>query len=107
MKTNKEIYFQKFGFSKRLKELLREESQSDVTTAGRVLRKKDGKLVLYHNRSEIELESQNGFGNISIGDVVKARGDYFQKEDRKKFVAREAVLVSRCINPLPCKVGEK
>lgn len=104
MKVNLDHYPSNPEFSKRLEDLLAGESQIDVTTAGRVLRRTDGSLVLYHNGSEIKLETQNGLDNLSIGDVVKVRGDYVQTGNQRRFVAREATLYSKCINPLPDEV---
>jgi len=104
MKVNLDNYPPNPEFSKRLEDLLAGESQLDVTTAGRILRRTDGSLVLYHNGSEMGLETQNGLGNLSIGDVVKVRGDYIQADNQKRFVARKITLCSKCINPLPDEV---
>ena len=99
-----ENYLLNVKVSKRLEDLLTGESQLDATTVGRVLRRADGSLVLYHNGSEIKLEINNRLGNLSIGDVVQVKGDYVKTSDQRKFVATEARLYSKCINPFPDKV---
>ena len=104
MEVNLDHYPSDAELSKKLEDLLAEESQSDITTAGRLLRRENGSLALYHNGAEIELESNNGLSNLNTGDVVKVRGDYVQADHRRRFVAREATLCSKCINPLPDKV---
>jgi len=101
---NETKYPSSIEFSKRLEDLLAGEPQLDVTTVGRVLRRNDGKLVLYHNGTEIELESKNGLENISLGDVVIIRGDYVQTGNQRKVIAREVALSSKCINPIPNNV---
>ena len=104
MEVNLDHYPSDSELSKKLEDLLAEGSQSDITTAGRVLRRKNGSLALYHNGVEIELESNNGLSNFNTGDVVKVRGDYVQADHRGRFVARETTLCSKCINPLPDEV---
>ena len=104
MEVNLDHYPSDSELSKKLEDLLSGESQSDITTAGRVLRRENGSLALYHNGVEIELESNNGLSNLNTGDVVKVRGDYVQADHRRRFVAREAALCSKCINPLPDEV---
>lgn len=105
MEVNLNNYPSGVEFNRRLEDLITGESQQNITTAGRVLRKDDGSFFLYHNGSEIELESSNGLGDLSIGDVVRVRGDYIQAGNQRKFVAREATLLSKCINSLPGEVS--
>ena len=104
MEVNLNHYPSDLEFGKKLEDLLAGESQLDVTTAGRVLRKTDGRLVLYHSGSEVILETNNELDNLSIGDVIKVRGDYVQTGNQRRFVAKEATLCSKCINLLPDEV---
>lgn len=89
---------------KSLEEIIKNTSSENIMTVGRLLKKRGGGLILYHNGYEIELEASDALRNFSIGDVVRVRGDYIQAENQRKFVAREATLLSKCINPLPDEV---